>query len=47
MWPLRFIEDKAGLLRELIEMASEERDEEKMERILEVIDSFDSYATLP
>ena len=47
MWPLRFIEDKADLLRELIEMASEERDEEKMGRILEVIDYFDSYATLP
>lgn len=46
MWPLRFIEDKADLLRELIEMASEERDEEKMVRILDVIDYFDSYATL-
>lgn len=47
MWPLRFIDDKADLLRELIEMASEERDEKKMGKILEVIDSFDSYTTLP
>lgn len=45
-WPLRFIEDKADLLRELIEIAGEERDDEKRRRILEVIRSFDSYATV-
>ncbi len=47
MWPLRFIEDKADLLRELIEMASKERDEETRRRILDVIKSFDSSATFP
>ena len=47
MWPLRFIEDKADLLHELIKMASEKQDGKKMERILDVINSFDSYAVPP